>query len=148
MIYGKQKGSTLIETLVASVVFALAILGIASSLGRGVHASMDNNARAIASNVATQVTEPVYIAANNLSVGTITETEFKAVLAGLNDSTVTGNDNRDDFLVNILEAKDNNNLDVLTNAPPYSSPVRIVIEVSYQGLNDVKTTRSNYTFAW
>jgi len=148
MVNNKQKGSTLIEVLVASLIFALGTLGIANSLGRGVHASIDNNARAQASSVASQIAEPLYIAAAKVSNGTLTETEFKALLAGMSDTTVHGNDGKDDFLVNVLEAKDSNDLDVLANAPPYSSPVRVVLEIGYQGLNDTKTTRSNYTIVW
>ena len=133
MVNNKQKGSTLIEVLVASLIFALGTLGIANSLGRGVHASIDNNARAQASSVASQIAEPLYIAAAKVSSGTLTETEFKALLVAMSDATVQGNDGKDDFLV---------------NAPPYSSPVRVVLEIGYQGLNDTKTTRSNYTIVW
>jgi prepilin-type N-terminal cleavage/methylation domain-containing protein len=148
MINRKQKGSTLIEVLVASIIFALGILGISGSLGKGVHSSLDNNARAIASSVATQVVEPLYLAASNLQIGVLDESEFIDVLVEMNEATVTGNDGRDDFTINILEARDSDDLDVLANAPPFSSPIRVVIEVGYEGLKDVKTTRSTYTFVW
>ena len=136
------------EVLVASIIFALGILGVANSIVRGVHASVDNNARAIASSVASQQAEPLYIAANNLSNGNITEAQFRALLVAMNNVTETGNDGRDDFLITVLEARDSNDVDVLTTVPPYTSPVRVVIEVRYQGLNDAKTTRANYTFVW
>ncbi len=148
MTYRKQKGSTMLEVLVASIIFALGILGIANSIVRGVHASVDNNARAIASSVASQQAESLYIAANNLSSGNLTEDQFSALLVAMNNVTQTGNDGRDDFLITVLEARDSKDVDVLTTAAPYTSPIRVVIEVRYQGLNDAKTTRANYTFVW
>jgi len=148
MMYRKQKGSTMIEVLVASIIFALGILGVANSIVRGVHVSVDNNARAIASSVASEQAEPLYIAADSLSKGNISEAQFRALLVAMNNVTQTGNDGRDDFLINVLEARDSKDVDVLATAPPYTSPIRVVIESRYTGLNDAKTTRANYTFVW
>ncbi len=148
MINNKQKGSSLLEVLIASIIFAVGALGMANSIGRGVHSSIDNNARAIAASVATQVAEPLLLAAGNMTTGTLTETQFKALLTNISDTTVSGNDGRDDFVVNVLEAKDSDDTDVLTTAPPYASPSRIVLAVSYDGLNDTKTTKTNYTIVW
>ena len=143
----KQQGFTLIEVLVSIVVFAIGLLGMANSIGQSMHISMDNNTRAMLSSVASQIVEPLYISANNVATGTITETEFIASLASIDGASVTSNGGRDTFDIKITQALDDDDNNALT-VLPISPPIRVVVEVSYQGLNDVKTTKTNYTFVW
>lgn len=56
-------GFTLIEVLVTLLVLALGLLGIALYTGEGLRASADNNVRATALQVASQVVEPLHLAA-------------------------------------------------------------------------------------
>ncbi len=148
MVMASQKGSTLIEVLVAAIVFALGILGVINSIGQGVHTVADNNERAIAASVASQLAEPLYVAAYEVSVGAITESQFKDKIAALNNLTVVGNDNRDNFTLRVAAAVDDANTDIMNTPPPYQPPLRVALEVKYQGISGAKTTRLNYTFAW
>jgi len=54
----------------------------------------------------------------------------------------------------VLEAKDANEVDVLTTAAPYESPVRVGVRVDYvgiggknvEGVDEVKSVKASYTF--
>jgi len=144
----KQSGFTLLEVLISVLIFSIGLLGIADSTSRSMHISMDNNARAMLASVASQFTEPLYIDASNVSTGAITKVTFITNLAAIDGQSYSGNNGRDVYDIRLIQAVDNDDNDALTNAASAVSPVRAVIEVSYQGLSGTKTARSSYTFVW
>ncbi len=147
MNLNQQDGFSLIEVLVSLIIFALGIVGVAQSTSQSIHINIDNNTRAIASSAASKAIEPLYIAADNVSRGVITDATFKTLLAGIN-STVSSNNGLDDYQVTVLEARDDNDIDVLNTLPPYAPPIRVALEVTYVGLENSNTTRAHYTFVW
>jgi len=155
MKVNKQNGFTLLEVLIALLVFAVGLLGVLDSSVRSTRISMDNNARAMMSSIASQQLEPLYIFASKVSAGTKTKDEFIAALSAVNNTTVynttivdsNNKKQRDAFTIKLLKAVDNNDNDALTVAN-VESPVRAVFELSYDGLSGTKTTKLNYTFVW
>ncbi len=135
----RHSGFTLIEVLISLVLFAIGALGVLLYSGNAVKSSLDNNARAIGISTASQVLEPLYVAAENGSA------TLQAALNALKDNngvfkaTVTGNGGRDSFTVTILEARDDNNLNVLTNPPPWQSPITLGVRIDYAGITGTKT---------
>ncbi len=145
--FNQQNGFSLIEVLVSLIIFALGIVGVAQSTSQSIHINIDNNTRAISASAASKAIEPLYIAASNVARGTITDGAFKNLLVGIN-STVSGNNGLDDFQIIVLEARDNNDIDILSNSPPYAPPIRVALEITYVGLENPTTTRAHYTFVW
>jgi len=143
----KQSGFTLLEVLIAVLIFSIGLLGVADSTSRSMRISMDNNARAMLGSVASQFTEPLYIAAADVSTGAITKADFITLLTAIDGQSYSGNNGRDVFDIKLIQAVDDNNNDALTTASAVS-PVRAVVEISYQGVSGAKTTRATYTFVW
>ena len=141
-----QDGFTLIEILISLVIFSLGMLGTASLLSSEMKINVDNHARAIAIQAAMTAMEPLYLSTsgNELKVAL---TAFDANNDGnFNDVTVTNNGGRDLFTITINEALDNTGTNVLTTAPPYESPIRVAISVSYAGKTGVKVTNGHFTY--
>ncbi len=138
-------GFTLIEILIALLIFAVGALGIAQVTGNALVTTADNNARAMALNIASQQLEPLYIAAGNGNAA------FKASLNAFNGGlTVNGNNNRDSYTITITQAQDSSvpPIDLITSAATASwvSPLTIAAQVSYTGRNGIKTARASFTF--
>ncbi len=140
-----HRGFTLIEILVALLVFAVGALGIAQVTGNALVVTADNNARAMALNVASQQLEPLYIAAGNGNAA------FKAALDTFNGGrVVAGNNNRDNYTITITRAQDSSvpPVDLLTSAATASwvSPLTIAARVDYVGRTGTKSAIASFTF--
>ena len=138
-------GFTLIEILIALLIFALGALGIAQVTGNALVTTADNNARAMALNIASQQLEPLYIAAGKGNAA------FKAALNTFNGGlTVNGNNNRDAYTITITQAEDSSappiNLLTSTATATWVSPLTIAARVTYNGRNGVKTANASFTF--
>ncbi len=141
----KEQGFTLIEILVALLIFAIGALGIAQVTGNAIVTSVDNNARAMALNIASQQLEPLYLAAGNGNAA------FKAALNSFNGGrVVSGNANRDSYTITILQAQDSSPapVNLLTSATPASwvSPLTIAASITYVGRSGTKTANASFTF--
>ncbi len=138
-------GFTLIEILVALLIFALGALGIAQVTGNALVTAADNNARAMALNIASQQLEPLYLAAGNGNAA------FKTALGTFNGGlAVNGNANRDSYTITILQAQDSSNppINLLTNnaTATWVSPLTIAASVTYTGRSGTKTATASFTF--
>ncbi len=157
---GKQSGFTLIENLIAIVLFTIGALGIAASTAAAIRINTDNQARAMALAVATKTFESVYITAETPGANDAT---FQGQLSGFVDSVTVYGDiaagNNDDFVISVLAAVDAAGTNVLTTAGPYVSPVTVAALVTYQGnagrtnadgttveIADIKQVRTSFTY--
>lgn len=143
---GNSYGFTLIEVLLALLVFAIGILGTSSMTANALTEIADNNGRAIALNAASQQLESLYLAAGKGN--TAFKTELDTLIGGM---TVTTNNGRDSFTITIDAGQDSNDAapaDLLTSATPASwvSPLTIAASVTFAGINGTKTTQASYTF--
>jgi len=138
-------GFTLIEVLIALVVFALGILGLSQITGNALVIASDNNARAVALDVASQQLEPLYIAAGNGNAAF--KVGLNAFAGGL---TVNGNAGRDAYTITITQAQDSSvpPIDLLASAATatWVSPMNIAATVSYTGRNGTKTAQASFNF--
>jgi len=151
----KQSGFALIENMVSILLLALGALGIAASTASAIRINTDNQARAMALDVATKTLEPVYITAMNNSVSSsdfmVLIRSFALTSGGVTGVTVPGNvasGSSENFIVTITEARDAPSYDnaaglvtqknVLVDAPPYNSPVTVAVEVKYEGNSESK----------
>jgi len=141
----EASGFTLIEILIALFVFAVGTLGIAQVTGNALVTAADNNARAMALNVASQQLEPLYIAAGNGNAA------FKTALGKFKGGlTVNGNNNRDAYTITITQAQDSATppVDLLTSTATatWVSPLTIAAQVTYTGRSGTKRARASFTF--
>ncbi len=146
MIVTKSRGLTLIEVLVALVLFAIAMLGVALFMGNALKTSVDDNVRGVA----------LYTATNEMERLVVTGSESgQALYDALRDfdtdddaATVTrsvvGNSGRDTFTIQIMGARDFNNINVLTDANPsvWRSPVNLGVRVTYDDNEEVSVWAS------
>ncbi len=146
MIVAKSRGLTLIEVLVALVLFAIAMLGVALFMGNALKTSVDDNVRGVA----------LYTATNEMERLVVTGSESgQALYDALRDfdtdddattvtRTVVGNSGRDTFTIQIMGARDFNNINVLTDANPsvWRSPVNLGVRVVYDDNEDVSVWAS------
>ncbi len=139
-------GFTLIEVMVALLIFGLGVLGVTKITGNGVARIVDNNARAVALNVASQQLEPLYIAASGGN------TAFQAALAALAGGgiNVSGNGGRDSYTVSVVEARDSSAapVDLLTSTTPatWQPPLKVAVSVSYTGRNGTISVNAPFVF--
>jgi len=142
---GSDSGFTLIEVLIALVVFALGVLGLSQITGNALVISADNNARAVALDVASQKLEPLYIAASNGNAA------FKVGLSAIvGTPAVNGNTGRDAYTITIAQAQDSSAppINLLTSAATatWVSPLNVAARVSYVGRNGTKTAQASFNF--
>ncbi len=157
-----QSGIALVENLIAIVLLSVGAVGIALSTATAIKVNSDNQARAMALEAATKELAPVFAFSKKIEVydeikqnDAYSQQSFAttlrtyvakdAVLKGNGDVktpaydgvTVQGNLSAgasDDFMVSISQALDANDKDVLNESPPYESPVRVAVVVTYAGI--------------
>ncbi|MFQ5470772.1 MAG: prepilin-type N-terminal cleavage/methylation domain-containing protein [Gammaproteobacteria bacterium] len=141
----KNKGFTLVEILVAVVIFAIGMISVSKYTGNTLTLASDNNARAMALNIATQQIEPLYLAAAT-SAATF-KTSLSTFTGGLE---VSGNDARDIYTISINQAIDSSptpiNLLTDNNPTTWVSPLTLGISISYTGRNGTSTVNTSLTF--
>ncbi|MBI1195176.1 MAG: prepilin-type N-terminal cleavage/methylation domain-containing protein [Gammaproteobacteria bacterium] len=140
-----EAGFTMIEVLIALVVFALGVLGLSQITGNAIVIASDNNARAVALDVASQQLEPLYVAAGNGNAAF--KVGLNAFAGGL---AVNGNGGRDSYTITITQAQDSSvpPVDLLTdnNTAAWVSPFNVAASVSYAGRNGTKTALASFNF--
>ena len=138
-------GFTLIEVLVALVVFALGVLGLSQITGNALLISSDNNTRAVALDVASQQLEPLYLASANGNAAF--KVGLNAFVGGL---TVTGNAGRDSYSITLTQAQASSvpPVDIIAdnNTAAWVSPLNVAASVSYTGRNGTKTAQASFNF--
>jgi len=124
-------------------VFSVGFIGVAQFTGEAIKTTADNNTRATSLNTMTQLMSPLYVAALG------SNTEFQTALQLFDGGAmVNANDNRETYIISILEAQDNAGVDVLTDSSPdtWQSPVTIGVSVSYNGASGAIVSKAPYTF--
>jgi len=126
-------------------IFGIGIMGVSQITGNGIVSIADNNARAMALNIASQQLEPLYISAG--TGNTTFKTALNNFVSGLD---VLGNNNRDTYTITVLEAQDSSAIPInlITNNTPatWVSPLTVAMDISYTGRNGVSNTTISYTF--
>lgn len=141
-----QQGFTLVEVLVSLLIFSIGILGSISLLTKGIQTNIDNNARAVSIQTMESALEPLYLATTGASLKAAINTFDTNGDAVFNDIIVTNNGGKDSFTIEIVEALDNANTNVLTALPPYVSPIRVAVRALYTGKAGTIQTQGHYTF--
>lgn len=125
-----HNGFTLIETLVALLVFSIGILSIAMHTTQSLKSRINTEVHSSVMQIATQVVEPLSQA---LSVN-LTSFE-QALLQAKSLSTppyVQGNDLTANFKVNLARATDANNAELLsTPTQQWKIPFTVIVDVNY-----------------
>jgi len=139
----RQAGFSLLETLIALIVFTVGFLGVSQYTGNALKRSADDNSRAVSLSAISQLLSPMYVAAST------SPSAFKSALdeftAGNGIPVTIGNDN---YTVRISEAKDDAGTSIINASNPetWLSPVRVGVTVTYQGLNGNLVSKAPYTF--
>lgn len=126
-------GFTLVEIMVALVVFSIGMLGIVSFTANGLKLTTVNQARATAIHAVTQVAEPVFYHSKPVCLDTILRTFPR---------TVTSDNGKDSYTINLVRAVDGSGTQIAANNSvtaaygSWISPVTIVLSVPYPGLNN------------
>jgi len=139
----RQTGFSLLETLIALIVFTVGFMGVSQYTGNALKKSADDNSRAVSLSAISQLLSPMYVAAST------SPASFKSALdrfsAGNGLQVSIGNDR---YTVHISEAKDDDDNNIINAGNPESwvSPVRVGVTVTYQGLNGNLVSKAPYTF--
>lgn len=129
----ENNGFTLVEVMVALVVFSLGMLGIVSFTANGLKLVSVNQARATAIHAASQVAEPVFYHSKPVCLDTMLRTFPR---------TVTSDNGKDSYTINLVRAVDGSGAQIATSNSVtaayggWVSPVTIVLSVPYVGLNN------------
>lgn len=141
----QQRGFSLLETLIAMVVFTVGFMGVSQYTGNALKRSADDNSRAISLSSMSRLLTPLYVAA------AASPADFKTSLDAFTDTdgvSVTGNNGKDTFTVKVLEAKDDSGTSIIGSTTPTSwiSPITLGVTVTYSGLNGNVVSMAPYTF--
>ena len=142
--FSSARGFTLLEVLIALVVFAVGLIGISKVSNSALRSSVDNNNRSVSLNTASQVLIPVYLAANNNPLDF--QSKIKDFSAGIEVAT---NSDKDKFTISITEAFDDAGINVLTTKSTpdtWISPITLGIKVTFPTLNGPKSVYAPFTF--
>lgn len=130
---GADNGFTLVEIMVALVLFSIGMLGIVSFTANGLKLISVNQARATAIHATSQVAEPVLYHSKPACLDAMLRTFPR---------TVTSDNNKDSYTINLVRAVDGSGTPIATNNSvtaaygSWVSPVTIVLSVPYTGLNN------------
>lgn len=139
----KQHGFTLIEVLVSLLVFSLGLLGIALYTASGLKTSSSNQVRATSVYAASLAMEPVLYQ---------TRADCLSAALGTFPRTVTSDNGKDSYTVNLVRANDGSGTQVAANngiavgASTWVSPVTITLGIPYTGSDSkIYTAYPSYT---
>lgn len=139
----KQQGFTLIEVLVSLLVFSLGLLGIALYTASGLKASSSNQVRATSVYAASLAMEPVLYQ---------TRADCLSAALGTFPRTVTSDNGKDSYTINLVRASDGGGTQVAANngisvgSGAWVSPVTITLGIPYAGSDSkVYTAYPSYT---
>ncbi|BBI98912.1 hypothetical protein FGKAn22_06050 [Ferrigenium kumadai] len=139
----KQHGFTLIEVLVSLLVFSLGLLGIALYTASGLKASSSNQARATSVYAASLAMEPVLYQ---------TRADCLSAVLGTFPRTVTSDNGKDNYTINLVRASDGSGTQVAANnaisvsSGTWVSPLTITLGVPYPGSDSkIYTVYPSYT---
>ena len=139
----RQSGFSLLETLIALIVFTVGFMGVSQYTGKALKQSADDNSRAVSLSAMSQLLSPMYVAAAT------SPSAFKTALdrfSGAGGVAVSiGNDN---YTIRVSEAKDDDGNSVINANNPESwvSPLRVGVTVTYRGISGDMVSRAPYTF--
>jgi len=138
-----QAGFSLLEVLIALIVFTVGFMGVSQYTGNALKRSADDNSRAVSLSAISQLLSPMYVAASTSPTAFKNALDQFTAADGLPVSV--GNDN---YTVRISEAKDDAGTSIINASNPdtWVSPVRIGVTVTYQGLNGNIVSKAPYTF--
>jgi len=131
----KQHGFTLIEVLVSLLVFSLGLLGIALYTASGLKTASANQMRATSVYAASLAMEPVLYQ---------TRADCLSAALGTFPRTVTSDNGKDSYTINLVRASDGGGTQVAANnaisvaSTAWVSPVTITLGIPYPG-SDSKT---------
>lgn len=139
----KQHGFTLVEVMIALLVFWLGLLGIALYTANGLKTSSSNQVRATSVYAASLAMEPVLYQ---------TRADCLSAALGSFPRKVSSDNGKDSYTIDLVRASDGSGIQVANNnavtAPPLTwvSPITITLGVPYTGSdNKVYTAYPSYT---
>ena len=142
----KAHGFTLIEILVALLVFWLGLLGVALYTASGLKLSAFNQVRATAIKAASQSAEPMTYHTRHDCLSTFLATYPR---------TVSVDNGKDTYKVSLLNAVDGSGTEIATGTATattiavassgWVSPVTVTLQVPYQGANGTVIVSPTYT---
>lgn len=141
--HSRHSGFSLLETLIALIVFTVGFLGVSQYTGKALKQSADDNSRAVSLSAMSQLLSPMYVAAAT------SPSAFKTALdrfSGANGVAVSiGNDN---YTIRVSEARDDAGTSVINANNPESwvSPLRVGVTITYRGISGNLVSRAPYTF--
>jgi prepilin-type N-terminal cleavage/methylation domain-containing protein len=141
-----MRGFSLIEVLVALLVFWLGLLGVALYTAAGLKVSASNQVRATAIKAGSIASEPMSYH---------TRADCLAVMLGTYPKTVTVDNAKDSYPISLVSAIDGSGTTVATGTTAattiavasgsWVSPVTITLRVPYTGVNGTVTATPTYT---
>jgi len=141
-----MRGFSLIEVLVALLVFWLGLLGVALYTAAGLKVSASNQVRATAIKAGSIASEPMSYH---------TRADCLAVMLGTYPKTVTVDNAKDSYPISLVSAIDGSGTTVATGTTAattiavasgsWVSPVTITLRIPYTGVNGTVTATPTYT---
>lgn len=142
----RMQGVSLIEVLVALLVFWLGLLGIALYTASGLKVSASNQVRATAIKASSIASEPMSYHTRADCLSTMLTTYPKIV---------TADNGKDTYSISLVNAVDGSGTIVATGTAAattvavasgsWVSPITVTLRVPYNGLNGVVTATPTYT---
>lgn len=144
--FPRMRGVSLIEVLVALLVFWLGLLGIALYTASGLKVTASNQVRATAIKAASMVSEPMSYH---------TRADCLSTMLGTYPKTVTADNGKDSYLISLVNAVDGSSTTVATGTTSatmisvpsgsWVSPITVTLRVPYNGLNGTVYAYPTYT---
>lgn len=138
-----QRGFTLLEVLVAMLVFWLGLLGIALYTASGLKTASVNQVRATSIYAASLAMEPVLYQ---------TRADCLSTALGTFPRSVSSDNGKDKFKISLIRASDGSGAQIAANnavtaaSGTWTSPVTVVLGIPYTGSNGkVYTAYPSYT---
>lgn len=141
-----MRGFSLIEILVALLVFWLGLLGVALYTASGLKVTASNQVRATAIKAGSLASEPMSYH---------TRADCLSTMLATYPRTVTADNGKDSYSISLVSAVDGSGTTVATGTAAattiavasgsWVSPVTVTLRVPYKGLNGTVTATPTYT---